>query len=255
MSNYSVIIDNRETLLKEYFSKLNTNSIFKFENLEIGDIIFKLNNEIVLIIERKTINDLYSSIKDGRYKEQKQRLVSNYSKDKIMYLIENSINEQKQKYKYNTDIIYGSIVNVLLRDNIKILRSDSIKESIKFIEIIIKRLETKPEMFNLQPNSINSINASTETYLSSIKLSKKQNMTPENCQIVQLAQIPGVSVNYAKTILEKYSKIKNLIMEYDKIDEIPNKELLLENIIITTTNNKTRKLGKVLSKRIFEYIY
>lgn len=251
MSNYSIVIDNRELKLKDYFNKVNENSIFKFENLDIGDIVFKLNGEIVLIIERKTINDLYSSIKDGRYKEQKQRLVSNYSKDKIMYLIENSITEQK--HKYNTDIIYGSIVNVLLRDNIKILRTDSIYESIKFIEIIIKRLETKPEMFNLQSTTNNE--TTTETYLSSIKLSKKQNMTPANCQIVQLAQIPGVSVNYAKTILEKYSKIKNLIMEYDTIDEILKRELMLENIIITTTNNKTRKLGKVLSKRIYDYIY
>ena len=38
--------------------------------------------------ERKTTCDLYSSIRDGRYKEQKCRLLNNYDKRKILYIIE-----------------------------------------------------------------------------------------------------------------------------------------------------------------------
>jgi len=45
------------------------------KNLDIGDIII-YNGSYKLIIERKTINDLVSSIKDGRYREQKMRLLS-----------------------------------------------------------------------------------------------------------------------------------------------------------------------------------
>ena len=45
------------------------------ESLPIGDVIITgNNNEDILIIERKTIVDLLSSIKDGRYEEQSYRL-------------------------------------------------------------------------------------------------------------------------------------------------------------------------------------
>ena len=74
MTNYSIVIDNREAKLKEYFKGKEN---IQFENLDIGDIVFKLEEQIIFIIERKTINDLYCSIKDGRYKEQKNRMLSN----------------------------------------------------------------------------------------------------------------------------------------------------------------------------------
>ena len=67
-------IDYRELKLKKEFE---SNPIFRFKNLDIGDILCYINDELKLIIERKTITDLYSSIKDGRYHEQKTRLLSN----------------------------------------------------------------------------------------------------------------------------------------------------------------------------------
>lgn len=243
--SYTIVIDHRETKIKEYFSNLPHPYSITYENLDIGDFVFKKGDDTVLIIERKTINDLYSSIKDGRYKEQKSRLISNFDKSKIIYLIENSIIEQKNKY--NTDIVYGSLINMTIRDDIKIIRSESIKETIKFLDILFKRLHTSPEMFT--PNIISK---NYTDYVNTIKLNKKQNMTPENCQIVQLAQIPGVSVNTAKIIISHFN-IKNLILEYEKLEDQKSKELLLENIILTNSSKK-RKLGKVLSKRIYEYL-
>ena len=43
--------------------------------LDLGDIIISTNeDEELMIIERKSLNDLASSIKDGRYAEQSYRL-------------------------------------------------------------------------------------------------------------------------------------------------------------------------------------
>ena len=62
-------------------------------NLDIGDFIIKDDNdEIKMIFERKTIADLMSSIKDGRYKEQSYRLsqfpLNNHH---IFYVIEGNL--------------------------------------------------------------------------------------------------------------------------------------------------------------------
>ena len=62
-----IIIDNRERdLLLYYKENVDSNkyySKYKNKNLDLGDIIYKINNKIVLIIERKTLDDLHKSIK------------------------------------------------------------------------------------------------------------------------------------------------------------------------------------------------
>ena len=57
------------------------------ETLDIGDIHIKYN-DILYIFERKTVKDLISSIHDGRYREQKVRMLSCYSKYQLSYIIE-----------------------------------------------------------------------------------------------------------------------------------------------------------------------
>ena len=70
----TIKIDTRETEIKEFFKKA---PYAKVECLSLGDIIFQWNGVDIWIIERKQITDLAHSIKDGRYREQKIRLLSN----------------------------------------------------------------------------------------------------------------------------------------------------------------------------------
>jgi ERCC4-type nuclease len=64
------------------------------ENLPIGDFIIADEKEDKLVIERKTISDLLSSIKDGRYEEQSYRLNGlNIHNHNIIYLIEGDVNK------------------------------------------------------------------------------------------------------------------------------------------------------------------
>ena len=106
MSDYILYIDNRETALIENFKEFEAN-LKKFQvevcALKVGDILISRNvpsesdsntdiyKNAVLIFERKTCADLLSSINDGRYREQKSRLLSNFKKSQICYIIENDI--------------------------------------------------------------------------------------------------------------------------------------------------------------------
>ncbi len=71
-------VDNREKDLIQLLE--NQNVSFIKENLEIGDIQFlekdDTNNQLLVLIERKSYLDLSNSIKDGRYKEQKNRILN-----------------------------------------------------------------------------------------------------------------------------------------------------------------------------------
>lgn len=224
MDNY-IAIDSHECKLKEHFS---SHSNIKFTQLDIGDIILYRNNQPILVIERKSITDLYSSIKDGRWREQKARLLGNFPQDKILYLVE----DKKVNYNcLNMKTIHGSIINTLLRDKIKILFSKSINDTVLIINILLDRLLKKPEFFE-QSTEIN--------YCETLKIKKKDNMTPETCQQMQLAQIPGVSVKIAEKLLNHYGTLRNIMLE-DSIDP---------NIQVTDK----RKLGKVLAERVQEYL-
>ena len=259
----------------------NLNVDYIKENLDLGDIIFKNNNEIILLIERKTMDDLSASIRDGRYKEQKVRLLNtNINKNNIMYLIEGKF-ENKQKINgISCDSLLGSIVNTIFRDNILVFMTNNLSETIKFILKLKnipnyknKLINTKIENNDNISNDINicdnpdipsniSCNNGSDTKNNGEKIiyedylkTKKDNMTPGVCFSIQLMQIPKLSNTIVKGVKSKYNNMYELCMDYNNYNEEIDKEKMLENIEISVANGKkTRKLGKVLSKRIYEYL-
>ena len=86
-------------------------------------------------------------------------------------------------------------------------------------------------------------------YCSSIKMKKKENMTPENCFKIQLSQIPGISTNLANVISLHYPSFYKLLDSYNKCNTIEEKDIMLRDIEYEIANNKKRKIGKV-TKRI-----
>lgn len=193
MTSLEIIIDNRESKIIQ-----NINNDLKFEkkNLDIGDIIIK-NDNIILIIERKTLSDLWASIKDGRYKEQKIRLIDYKNKNTnvyLCYLIEND------DFKISIDILNGFKINSMFRDNIYIVETSNILHTVSIIEKIIK---------NFNKFSYNFIE--NNNYDSNIKTKKGDNLTKDICYINQLSQIPGISKKIAQFIASHYPSFTLLI--------------------------------------------
>ena len=130
-----LVLDVRENELIKRFKLLKIDYIT--EQLDLGDIKVLLDDEIVSIIERKTINDLSASIKDGRYKEQKLRLLNtDIDRTKIVYVIEGEFKEGLNLLPYST--LLSSIVGMIVRDNIKVYRTFNLIETADFIRKIIR---------------------------------------------------------------------------------------------------------------------
>ena len=114
-----VTIDCREVDLIEIFKQMNYEN-YECKSIPLGDIIIGDN----IIIERKTWADLASSIIDGRYKEQKGRILSQIEQNKIcrfFYIIEGSNFNLKS---YEKTIYQGALISISLRDNIHIIKTD-----------------------------------------------------------------------------------------------------------------------------------
>tara|TARA_Y100000991_G_scaffold109438_2_gene82464 strand:+ start:281 stop:1018 length:738 start_codon:yes stop_codon:yes gene_type:complete len=239
-----LVIDHRERDLKKYFENYENIS---FDNLTLGDIQFSYNKETFLLIERKTIKDFVSSLKDKRYSEQKIRLKNNMDLNKIIYLLEGNINNfQGEKIDgISKKIITSSIISLLLKDNIKVYQTDNIQGTIEFIYRIYKRLKEKPDNLIVK----NDISDNTNKYSSCIKLVKKENITNDVCYIAQLSQIPGISNKIATCIASKYNSMAIICSKYS---ENPK---LLENFEYEINNGKTRKLGKKKNIVIYNFLF
>ena len=106
------------------------------ENLPIGDVIITNNNDDELIIERKSINDLLSSIKDGRYEEQSYRLNGlSLHNHNIMYMIEGDINKMNtfRDVKFEKLTMYSAIFSLNYYKGFSVIRTFNIDETALFI--------------------------------------------------------------------------------------------------------------------------
>lgn len=134
-------LDYRESALIDILkNKPELKPIMEVKNLDIGDIIITKGLH-KLIIERKTVNDLVSSIKDGRYREQKMRLLSYQKKNpntRVVYLIEGY--ELSSFLRNEQPALHGSLISMTLRDNIPIFRTKDVANSVIFILRLYSRM-------------------------------------------------------------------------------------------------------------------
>ena len=258
-----IIVDNRETALYERLMLINSKDssiIIQCDVLTIGDVIIKNDqDETCIIIERKTYQDLLSSIRDGRYEEQSHRLInsSGIHTHNIMYLIEGimtSITLPTDK-----SLIYSAITSINHYKGMSIFHTPNVSESGDFILAMAIKFERNikskkiPCFKNKIPNQDNQeIDITTTTpiiphYASVVKKVKKENVTPENIGEIILCQIPSISSITAVAIMEKYISINNLL------NEITNNPHCLDNFTYTSSG-KSRKMSSSAIASIILYL-
>jgi hypothetical protein len=65
--------------------------------------------------------------------------------------------------------------------------------------------------------------------------------------------IPGISSQIAIKIAEYYPSMKLLLQAYEKCSNEVEKEMLLSEIILIETDKQKRRIGGVVSKRVYEF--
>jgi ERCC4-type nuclease len=274
-------IDTRESaLLQQITNQLSFVPVFKSieiktETLPIGDIIINDGKEDILIIERKSINDLLASIKDGRYEEQSYRLNGlDHHNHNIIYLIEgdvNKINRFKSDNQVEKLTIYSAMLSLNYYKGFSVFRSFTLEESANIIcnmaYKIGKDLNKKPHYLNkevkseisyintiinesgeLQDNYSEDNQVSNKDYVSVIKKVKKDNITPENIGEIMLCQIPGISSVTALAVMEKFKSIQNLIKELEINGES------LKDLSYTNNKGQVRKISKTSLANISKFL-
>ena len=273
-----VKIDIRESDLIQAINFLITTSpsfqelIIVNEQLPLGDIVICDDKEEKLIIERKTLKDLSSSIKDGRYEEQSYRLNGiNHHNHNVIYLIEGSM-DKINMFKGRNDkmMLYSAMVSLNYYKGFSVMRSLSVEESALIIcncALKISKSEQQgktPFYKNAETVCLKNDDKETEqtepteptqsdetiakNYCTVVKKVKKENVTPDNIGEIILCQIPGISSVTAIAIMAQFKTVPNLI------SVLQHDPTCMQNISYTTSAGQTRKINKTCIASIILYL-
>lgn len=217
-----IIVDHREHALIKYLGLYKETEI---KNLTLGDIhILDADGRIVVVIERKTYKDLFASIRDTRWREQKIRLLE--SGNKILYVVETDdsgeISDEEMK------ICESAILNTMIRDNILVYKTISVEHTARLVNV-------------LHEKACSGKFSKDYTNGSSVASIKKSKKTMENILAHQINAIPGVSMNIALKISEKFKTMKELVSEANDKGSSFLKDICLGK----------KMLGKKLSEKIY----
>lgn len=234
-----VFIDTRENILNNVLD-------IKTKQLLLGDINILYNDQVKIVIERKTLTDLAQSIKDGRYKEQKLRTLEfqKTTNCKIVYLFEDFVNfdtEFNKIFGLEMSTIKNAFINSMFRDKYFIVCTRNVDESAAFIKLLVSQIKKNPTIY------FNDNNISKDEYDKCVINSrKKNNITKDNCLLMQISCIPGYSSKHAKSI-QTHFNVRNMRELIDAIEEKIN--LGIKNPLL-----EIKGIGNTMSQKFYEMI-
>ena len=246
-----IVIDNREHTLAKLLKALNNdyeyNIPIEVKQLDLGDIAIHLDNEEIIILERKNLSDLASSIRDGRYAEQSYRLNGHsLHNHNIIYIIEGNISRYSDKFsKIKPETLYVTMFCLQYFKGFSVFRTMAITETAEYILRITDKLRREKDKYGFYHSQFVEKHKS---YTNVVKKVKKANITPDNIGPILLSQIPGVSNKTAEVIIDKYKTILNLLQCLEKDNKC------LDNLTYTTAKGQNRRITKTSIKNIIEYL-
>ena len=228
------IVNNSNTLFC-YLLEGMTNDL-RLPNDKIvlyGSIISSMFRDKIPLIRTLSLSETLDMI-IRLYERMNKNINDFFSLKKVIN--SNHTPEHNIQNNSNVNIISNSNLSIIDNSNVSIIPNSN-------ISIVDNN--------NLDTNNVDTNNL----YLQSIKKNKKENITPKLWNQMILTNIPGISNTIAIKINEEYPTINSLLKAYTNCIDDDTRIKLLANIILTNTEKQKRRIGNVISKRIFEYLY
>lgn len=283
-----LIMDNREVRSlteRDFFHRRIVSNNVKCEvrSLSVGDVLWiakhkKTGREVTLnyVCERKRLDDLAMSIKDGRFVEQKNRLRKSGLRN-IYYLVEEGGLGDVERIVEMRKAIETSISMVITVSNLFLQRfrrtDDTIEWLVTMTEILKEKYSTcrltvlKPQTVNSQNEYLQMLENFREEFEGPDKfyecvhtvavyqatMAKTNMMTVKEMFILMLMLVRGISLEKAVTIQNHFGTPKKLLQYYhEENHELSesDKAALMMNLFQNQIGNK--KINKAALLAMYE---
>lgn len=206
--------------------------------LPVGDIWIGVNDDGVvmeggLVMERKSIRDLEASILDGRYREQRGRILAFCEEHKAqpMYILEGSLSSSTGRLQKSA--LMKFIERLVLHYQIPVIQTASVQETAELIQTLMEQWKEDPSRLKQTTERIKMTDG--------IHVQKKANAAdPKQFAIACLAQCNGVSIKMSEALITHFGSLRAVM------DAPPNE---IEQVKIGT-----RRVGPAVSKRLHEIL-
>lgn len=209
--------------------------------IPVGDIWIGLSGENVLpgglIIERKAIADLEASIKDGRYREQRLRLLTHCQETgaRPLYIIEGQIDRPNAGH-FSGNTLRKFLHRLQIRYGVPVIQTDSLEATANICHVLLDQWQSDRAVFLKEDGA-------KKDYAASVTINKRGNKEdPRVFASMILQQCPGISAAIAKAILAKGLTLTGVWALTEK-----------EIAVIAVTEK--RKVGPALAKRLWTLLH
>ena len=260
-------VDSREDALHGLF-QINMNSAahqLRSESLPVGDVILSSSDGETdyIIFERKSLQDLAASIRDGRYKEQSHRLqaLPHVHNHNVVYIVEGDFTRYNERFsKIGKKALYSAMCSLNYYKGFSVVRTMSIMETHELIHHYADKLAASPAPYGHyysvktpqpdqsdQPDDMDAV-----SYCSVLKVKqvKCENITPQNIGEIMLCNIPGVSSKTAAAIVKKYPTMRVLMESLTMCGSAD----CLADIQMESESGQQRKLSKKCIQNIYNFL-
>jgi len=179
-----ILIDYREKNSLVPSELISFNHEVNFVELKVADYIVK-----DVAIERKTVEDFISSMKNGRLTKQLEELQQYNSRLLLIEGIDEHDLYTEKESGVHSNSIRGFLLSILLKYRVPIIFTKNAQDSARFISVLYKKKETGSAPLNVSKKTLN----------------KKEQM-----QFV-IESFPGIGPKTAKKLLTEFKTVKNII--------------------------------------------
>jgi len=233
-----VYLDYREYLL------LRLAPTFKSISPPVGDLwIGDLSGTDLMaggvILERKTGADLEASIMDGRYKEQRGRLLAYAAQHKVAvgYVIEGVLD--RLDGRLTESALLKHITRMQFHHRIPVIQTASPRETLQIASLMEEQWVKDKTQF-----SWNCTDGSVTTPVAASYVKSACRDSPDAFLLGVLTQCRGVSEGLARLIVAQYSSLEKLMVA--TADELAT---------VGDPTNPKRKVGKAVAERLYGLLH
>jgi ERCC4-type nuclease len=218
----AIVLDNREHSL---ISLLPTATV---QQLPVGDAWIKVGEQTKLVVERKTTADFEASFLDGRYREQRTRLLAFCAeqKAKALYILEGGLDGRRRSL--DRPALQKLIHRLLLRYGVAVYFTKSTEDTAATLTLLAQQLTEDAAVFEGEQLSYTDVQHVTK---------KANKDDPKAFACAALQGCPGVSAKSAAAVWEVAQTWQHLL-------EMTEKELAEIKV-------GERRLGPAVAKRLW----
>jgi ERCC4-type nuclease len=222
----SILLDNREHALIELLPQITV------KQLPVGDAWIQHNDQTVLVIERKTTADFEASFLDGRYREQRTRLLAFCAehKAKALYILEGGLDGRRRSLERQA--LQKLVHRLCLRYGVSVWSTKDTDDTANTLRILAEQVKDDPKVFEGEQVSYTDVQHVTK---------KANKDDPKAFALAALQGCPGVSAKSAAAIWEATQSFEKLLE-------------MSENSIANLKAGE-RRIGPAVAKRLWALLH